>query len=85
MTRRRFFAPLDSFEMNCSKVTLAAEEARHLLDVLRLNRGDEVFVFDGDGREFRCTVDETSVPGMLAEAVCCVIAITRAPVDTATP
>src|SRR2546421_3877689 len=59
MTRRRFFAPPDSFELDCSKVTLAAEEARHLLDVLRLNRGDEVFVFDGDGREFRCTVDET--------------------------
>ena len=58
MTRRRFFAPPDSFELDCSKVTLAAEEARHLLDVLRLNRGDEVFVFDGDGREFRCTVDE---------------------------
>ena len=58
MTRRRFFSPPDSFETDRSKVTLAAEEARHLRDVLRLKRGDEVFVFDGEGREFRCTVDE---------------------------
>lgn len=58
MTRRRFFVPPDSFETDHSKVTLAAEEARHLRDVLRLKSGDEVFVFDGEGREFRCTVDE---------------------------
>ena len=37
---------------------LAAEEARHLRDVLRLKRGDEAFVFDGEGREYRCLVAE---------------------------
>lgn len=35
---------------------LTADEARHLRDVLRLKAGDEVYVFDGVGREFRCTV-----------------------------
>jgi 16S rRNA (uracil1498-N3)-methyltransferase len=35
---------------------LTADEARHLRDVLRLKAGDEVYVFDGAGREFRCTV-----------------------------
>ena len=40
-------------------VTLAADEARHLRDVLRLKSGDEVYVFDGVGREFRCTVVNT--------------------------
>lgn len=39
-------------------VTLASEEARHLTDVLRLGRGDEAFVFDGEGREYRCRVVE---------------------------
>ncbi|HEV7373210.1 MAG TPA: 16S rRNA (uracil(1498)-N(3))-methyltransferase [Pyrinomonadaceae bacterium] len=58
MTRRRFFAPPVGFAPDGSRLKLAAEEARHLRDVLRLGRGDEVFVFDGEGREFRCVVEE---------------------------
>src|ERR1051325_2123904 len=52
MTRRRFHAPPEAF--NSQTVTLAMDEARHLRDVLRLKAGDEVYVFDGRGREFRC-------------------------------
>jgi 16S rRNA (uracil1498-N3)-methyltransferase len=37
---------------------LAADEARHLRDVLRLERGAEAFVFDGAGHEYRCVVGE---------------------------
>lgn len=59
MTRRRFYAPPDAFSPDGASVVLAALEARHLRDVLRLKRGDEVFVFDGEGREFRCRVDES--------------------------
>lgn len=58
MTRRRFLATPAEFAPDGSRVTLDGDEARHLRDVLRLGRGDEVFVFDGEGREFRCTVDE---------------------------
>jgi 16S rRNA (uracil1498-N3)-methyltransferase len=58
MSRRRFFAPPEQFAPDGSKVTLASEEERHLRDVLRLGRGDEVFVFDGEGREFRCHVED---------------------------
>ncbi|HEX8710192.1 MAG TPA: 16S rRNA (uracil(1498)-N(3))-methyltransferase [Pyrinomonadaceae bacterium] len=58
MTRRRFFAPPEAFATDGSNVTLASEETRHLRDVLRLKAGDEVFVFDGAGREYRCTVEE---------------------------
>lgn len=42
---------------------LATEEARHLRDVLRLKRGDEAFVFDGEGREYRCRVEESRREG----------------------
>ncbi|MFN2454670.1 MAG: 16S rRNA (uracil(1498)-N(3))-methyltransferase [Pyrinomonadaceae bacterium] len=56
MTRRRFFAPPGAFAEDA--VTLAPEEARHLRDVLRLEAGDEAFVFDGEGREYRCTIRE---------------------------
>lgn len=36
------------------------DEARHLRDVLRLKEGDEVYVFDGRGREFRCRIVDVS-------------------------
>ena len=54
MSRRRFFAPPDAFKPQT--VTLTSDEARHLRDVLRLKQGDEVYEFDGIGKEFRCTV-----------------------------
>jgi 16S rRNA (uracil1498-N3)-methyltransferase len=38
-------------------VCLPADESHHLLRVMRLARGDEVTVFDGQGREFRARVD----------------------------
>jgi 16S rRNA (uracil1498-N3)-methyltransferase len=57
MTRRRFHAPPAAF--TDQTVNLTADEARHLRDVLRLKAGDEVYVFDGLGHEFRCTVVKT--------------------------
>lgn len=57
MTRRRFHAPPTAFTEQT--VTLTADEARHLRDVLRLKPGAEVYVFDGRGREFRCNVLDT--------------------------
>lgn len=57
MTRRRFYAPPGAFTSN--KVTLASDEARHLRDVLRLKVGDEVYVFNGEGKEFHCAVEES--------------------------
>ena len=56
MTRRRFYAPPDSFNTSEQTATLGPDEARHLRDVLRLKADDEVYVFDGRGREFRCVV-----------------------------
>jgi len=56
MTRRRFFAPPSAFDFTKRTITLTADEARHLREVLRLKPGDEVSVFDGEGREFRARV-----------------------------
>ena len=58
MTRRRFYAPPESFSDDGARVALSAEESRHLRDVLRLRAGDEAHVFDGEGREFACVVGE---------------------------
>jgi 16S rRNA (uracil1498-N3)-methyltransferase len=64
MSRRRFFASPEAFTENSA--TLIGDEARHLREVLRLRVGDQVNVFDGTGKEFRCTIahlkrDETAL------------------------
>jgi 16S rRNA (uracil1498-N3)-methyltransferase len=59
MVHRRFYAPPVAFTApDGLTVTLSADETRHLRDVLRLVRGEEVFVFDGEGKEYRCLVDQ---------------------------
>jgi 16S rRNA (uracil1498-N3)-methyltransferase len=59
MTRRRFHAPPGAFTSELETVHLASDEARHLRDVLRLKPGDEVYVFDGAGKEFHCQVEDS--------------------------
>ncbi len=56
MSRRRFYAPPAAFAPDGASVGLARAESAHLAGVLRLRVGDEAFVFDGAGREFRCLV-----------------------------
>lgn len=58
MTRRRFYAPPAAFAPDKKSALLSAEEARHLRDVLRLRQDDEIYVFDGEGREFHCQVQD---------------------------
>ena len=59
MTRRRFYASPDAFSSDLKSLTLQADEARHLRDVLRLRPGDRVHVFDGTGKEFDCSIEES--------------------------
>ena len=54
---RRFYASPESFQSK--NVSLDFDESRHLREVLRLQKGDEVRVFDGEGKEFSCAVQET--------------------------
>lgn len=51
---RRFYAPKENFQDK--NVSLNPEETRHLRDVLRLRAGENVQVFDGQGREFSCEI-----------------------------
>lgn len=71
MTRRRFYAPPTAFGSGTESVVLDSDETRHLRNVLRLSPGDEVFVFNGRGREFRCVISslnrETAVLRVLEE------------------
>lgn len=54
MQRRRFYAAPDA--ISGSLVNLARDETHHLARVLRLKAGDEAFVFDGGGGEYRCRI-----------------------------
>jgi 16S rRNA (uracil1498-N3)-methyltransferase len=71
MSRRRFYAPSGAFNAHSQTVTLQADEARHLREVLRLKTGDEVYVFDGAGKEFHCAIEssrrDTAVLNVLNE------------------
>jgi 16S rRNA (uracil1498-N3)-methyltransferase len=58
MTLRRFYAPKIAFTSDGKTVALGADEARHAHDVLRLEAGDEIFVFNGEGDEYRCVIAE---------------------------
>lgn len=51
---RRFYSPPETFTGQA--VTLGADEAHHMRDVVRQRPGDEVSVFDGEGREFVCVI-----------------------------
>ena len=67
MTRRRFYAPPAAFTRDA--VHLDADEARYLREVLRLKVGDQVYVFNGEGREFRCTIEEARRDSSLLKVV----------------
>lgn len=54
----RFFAEPERFSSGA--VSLDPDETRHLREVLRLNSGDVVQVFDGVGNEFLCEVTTLS-------------------------
>ena len=53
---RRFFSPPENFDETI--VMLDESETRHLRDVLRLKTNGIVSVFDGEGREFECRIDD---------------------------
>lgn len=53
MSRRRFYSPPE--DVGDATVTLSTDETHHLTHVLRLTPGSPAFVFDGRGREYKCT------------------------------
>ena len=72
MSRRRFYAPPENIDEAMLTADLPEDEARHLREVLRLGIGDEVYLFDGAGREWRGVVTQSTKRGAqvaLAEAV----------------
>jgi 16S rRNA (uracil1498-N3)-methyltransferase len=46
----RFFAPKENVKGDC--IHIEGQEARHILNVMRLKENDKVVVFDGTGKEY---------------------------------
>lgn len=55
MTRRRFFVPSDAIHDGAAR--LPQDQSHHLRDVLRIEAGETVEVFDGKGAAFTGTVE----------------------------
>ncbi len=64
---RRFFAAPDQFKNDSAE--LDEGETRHLRDVLRLQPGDIVQVFDGVGREFECSVQDIKKKSSVVQVI----------------
>src|SRR5947207_13431217 len=60
MTRRRFYAPTEALSRDKKSVALSDAETRTARDVWRLQHGEEVYVFDGEGQEYRCVIAQLS-------------------------
>ncbi len=67
MTRRRFNVLPSA--INADQIILSGDEALHLRNVLRLKPGDEVFVFDGTGREFHCRIEKSTKESTLLRLI----------------
>lgn len=67
MSRRRFYSPPENFSDDGARVALSRGETQHLAGALRLAAGEEVYVFDGEGREFLCVVNEDARRGATLE------------------
>ena len=69
MTRRRFYASPEAFALTQNFVTLGRKETHHLRYVLRKSPGDEIFVFDGQGNEYRCRLVAFGVSSATADII----------------
>jgi 16S rRNA (uracil1498-N3)-methyltransferase len=63
---RRFF--LDREKIQSDRPTLTGPDVKHIRTVLRLKPGDEIFLFDGKGLEYRATIT-ASTPKAIALSV----------------
>jgi 16S rRNA (uracil1498-N3)-methyltransferase len=55
---KRFY--LDRKKIQSDRPTLTGPDVRHLRTVLRLKPGDEIFIFDGEGWEYRAEITDST-------------------------
>jgi 16S rRNA (uracil1498-N3)-methyltransferase len=63
----RFFAPKENVRDNI--IIIDGQEAKHILNVMRLSENDKVVVFDGTGKEYTGFIKETKPKSLIVEIV----------------
>ena len=63
----RFFAPKENVKGNL--IYIDGQEARHILNVMRLKENDKVVVFDGTGKEYNGFIKATQPKSLTVEIV----------------
>jgi len=79
MTRRRFYTPPE--DINGSIAVLSPHETHHLVQVLRMTPGDDAFVFDGCGNEYRCTFSRVTNNRAELEITASLLDVVESPLD----
>jgi 16S rRNA (uracil1498-N3)-methyltransferase len=79
MSRRRFFASSDN--ITGSAITLSQDETHHLTHVLRMTPGDQAFVFNGCGNEYKCVFRGISDGRALLEITEALTNVVESPLD----
>jgi len=63
----RFYAPGENIKGNL--IHIDGQEARHILNVMRLGSGDKVVVFDGTGKEYAGFIKEVKSKSLIVEII----------------
>jgi len=64
---RHFLADPD--DVKEGRVTIAGQDAGHIIRVLRLGRGDEIIVSAGEAGRFRCEISDTAQGRVTAKII----------------
>jgi 16S rRNA (uracil1498-N3)-methyltransferase len=59
---RRFF--LQKTDIDSNDPTITGPDVKHIRNVLRLKRGDEIALFDGEGSEYRARIESITTGGI---------------------
>ncbi|MBW1741236.1 MAG: 16S rRNA (uracil(1498)-N(3))-methyltransferase [Deltaproteobacteria bacterium] len=76
---RRFF--LDREKILSDRPTLAGPDVKHIRTVLRLKPGDEIFLFDGEGLEYRARITDSTPDAIILSVMEQSPSITESPVQ----
>lgn len=55
---QRFFASPDRIDMEAHQIHITGTDVNHIANVLRMRTGEDVWISDGDKKEYHCTIQE---------------------------
>lgn len=56
----RFFVGQDQIDLEQKRICVTGTDVNHIKNVLRMKKGEEILISDGESREYTCRIDEIS-------------------------